>query len=204
LGILDIFRNKKKAQSGMAQPTLVGSSIFYHEDEFRQIEIIPDDNLSMLKAESERIQRFANEHFDGSGFTDIYIRNHNSEIKLNQRKIDPIELEKILISIGLSRISIVFTGYGQNFRELHKDCIAYSKQNSAIYFDFKGDVVEHIWFTNPWGIDRDRLTDALEKMGHKWNLLLQDWNLVVTVELKDKEAIEGYLKTFDNNQNWIA
>jgi hypothetical protein len=100
-------------------------------------------------------------------------------------------------SLGFDRITNVLTGYGQNYREQHKDCVAFGKDYCAVYYDFKDNVVEHIWFTNHWSMDRGRLAKALHDLGQQWNLLLQDWNLTVTVDLKDKNAIDQYLKTYD-------
>lgn len=58
MGLFDIFRNKKQ-QPEKALKTFDGTSIFYHEDDFRQVEIVPSDNLSILVAESEKVDTFA-------------------------------------------------------------------------------------------------------------------------------------------------
>jgi len=196
VGLFDIFRNKKQ-QPEKALKTFDGTSIFYHEDDFRQVEIVPSDNLSILVAESEKVDTFAKEHFDGSGFTDIDVRNDKNKTKLNQWRIDPNDLEKILGSLGLDRIPNVLTGYGQNYREHHKDCVAFGNDDCAVYYNFKDNVVEHIWFTNHWSMDRERLAKSLHELGKQWNLLLQDWNLTITVDLKDKGSIDQYLNTYD-------
>lgn len=198
MGLFDIFRIKKQRQSEEVQQTFDGPTIFYHEDDFRQVEIVPSDNLSSLKTESEKVDTFAKEHFDGSGFTDIYVRNDENKTKLNQRRIDPNDLEKILSSLGFDRIPNVLTGYGKSYREQHKKCVAFGKDYCAVYYDFQDNVVEHIWFTNHWSMDRERLAKSLHKLGQQWNLLLQDWNLTVTVDLKDKSLIDQYLNTYDN------
>jgi hypothetical protein len=196
VGLFDIFRNKKQ-QPEKAQQTFDGLTIFYHEDDFRQVEIVPNDNLSTLITESENVDTFAKEHFDGNGYTDIYVRNDADKTKLNQRRIAPNDLENVLRSLGFDRIPNVLTGYGQNYRELHKDCVAFGKDYCAVYYDFKDNVVEHIWFTNHWSMDKGRLAESLHGLGQQWNLLLQDWNLTLTVNLKDKNAIDQYLKTYD-------
>ena len=196
MGLFDIFRIKKQLQQVKAQEIFDGPTIFYHEDDFRQVEIVPGDNLSTLKTESEKVDTFAKEHFDKSGFTDIYVRNDQDQTKLNQRRIDPNDLEKMLSSLGLDRVPNVFTGYGQDYREQHKDCVAFGRDYCAVYYDFNDNVVEHIWFINHWRMDRGKLAKSLHDLGQQWNLLLQDWNLTVTVDLKDKNAIDKYLKTY--------
>ena len=199
MGLFDIFRNKKQIQTEKNQQTFDGPTIFYHEDDFRQVEIVPDDNLSTLVTETESVDRFAKEHFDGVGFTEIYIRKDDNKTKLNQRRIAPNDLEKIISSLGLDRIPNVLTGYGPNFREQHKNCVAFGKDYCAVYYDFKDNVVEHIWFTNHWSMDREILAKSLHQLGQEWNLLLQDWNINITVDLSDKNSIDHYLKSNDEN-----
>ena len=41
------------------------------EDDYLMIELLPYDNLQFIKSETNRINGFAQEHFDGTGFTDI-------------------------------------------------------------------------------------------------------------------------------------
>lgn len=197
MGLFDIFRNRKQLEPEKAQQTFDGPTIFYHEDDFRQVEIVPYDNFSTLKTESEKVDTFAEEHFYGAGFTDIYVRNDQSNTKLNQRRIAPNDLEKILGLLGFDRIPNVLTGYGQNYREQHKDCIAFGKDYCAVYYDFKDNVVDHIWFTNHWRMDKVKLAECLHGLGQQWNLLLQDWNLTITVDLCDKNSIDQYLETYD-------
>jgi hypothetical protein len=196
VGLFDIFRNKKQRQSDKVQQTSNGPTIFYHEDDFRQVEIVPNDNLLSLKTESEMVDIYTMEHFDGSGFTDIYVRNDETKTKLNQWRIDPIDLEKILSSLGFDRITNVQTG-GLSYQEQHKNCVAFGKDFCAVYYDFQDNVVEHIWFTNHWSMDKERLANSLHELGQQWNLLLQDWNLLNTVDLKDKSSIEQYLNTYE-------
>lgn len=195
--LFDLFRNKKQHLPEKARKDFDGQTIFYHEDDFRQVEIVPGDNLSTLVAESKNVDTFAKEHFDGSGFSDIYVRNDKNKTKLNQLRIDPKDLEKILSALGFDRIPNVLTGYGQNYREQHKNCVAFGGDYCAVYYDFQDNVVEHIWFTNHWNMDREKLAKSLYDLGQQWNLLLQDWNQTVTVDLKDKKSIDQYLKTHD-------
>ena len=198
MGLFDIFKNKKKLQDEKPQIIFEGPSIFYHEDDFRQVEIVPGDNLLTLTKESEEVDTFSKKNYTGSGFNDIYVRNDNNKIELNQRQIDPNDLEKILSLLEYDRIPNVLTGYGQTHRELHKDCIAFAKNYNVIYYDFKENVVQHIWLTNHWGMDRVKLAKCLNDLGQQWGLLLQDWNLTVTIDLCNKESIDNYLATYDN------
>lgn len=181
----------------MFQPIQYGPSIFYHEDDYLQVEILPSENYTNLKIESEKVETFAKEHFDGEGFTDIYVRNDKNKVKLSQKQIAPKELEEILSLIGLNRIANVLTGYGQTFREPRKDCIAFGKDYCAVYYSFKDNIVQHIWFTDHWSMDREKLASCLHEIGQWWDLVFQDWNLAVTIDLKEKNSIDQYLGIYD-------
>lgn len=197
MGLFDIFKNKKSTRRNNLESTIEGKTIFYHEDDYRQVEIVPNDNLAELEEESKKVNDFAHEHFDGSGYTAMYVRNDDNKTELRQRLIKPNDLEQKLEILGLERVLNVTTGYGQSYRELHKDCIAFGKDYSAIYYDFKDEIVQGIWLTNHWSMDRKQLSKCLYEIGKKWNLLLQDWNLTKTVDLNNKQAIDDYLGTMD-------
>jgi len=180
LKLFNIFRNKWTA--------------FYHEDDYLQIEILPCENSAILEDESDRVDAFSKENFDGQGLTDMYVRNSANKVELSQRAINISDLEIILSSMGMDRTEKVVTGYGQSYRISHNNCIAYGKEYHVIYFDFEGEIVQHIWITQPWLMNQERLIDCLYNLGLKWDLLLQDWNLLETIDLKNKKAIIDYLK----------
>ena len=48
-------------------------TIFYHEDDFCQIEIVPKENLSDLLKQADNINDFTAEN----GYSDIYVREEN-------------------------------------------------------------------------------------------------------------------------------
>lgn len=200
MGLFDIFKNKKSNRLSNLESTIEGQTIFYHENDYRQVEIVPSDNLTELEEESKKAKDFANEHFDGSGYTDIYVRNDDNKTELKQRLIKPNDLEQKLKILGLERIPNVTTGYGQSYRELHKKCIAFGKGYSAIYYDFKDEIVQGIWLTNHWSMNRNQLSECLHAIGMKWNLLLQDWNLTETVGLNDKQLIDNCLGAYNENE----
>lgn len=172
-------------------------TIFYHEDDFRQVEILPNENRTTLEAACKEIESRFSGNADGNGDSDVYVRNDNDKTFLNQRQIHPHDLEKIISSIGLERITTVLTGYGQNHRVPHNDCIAFGKDYTSVYYDFKDNVVQHIWLTDHWHMNREALTVMLYDLGMQWDLLLQDWNLGVTIDLKDWNSIEQYLQTYN-------
>ena len=184
--LFNIFR-KSNVDSPSDEMTL-----FYHEDDYCQVELSPKENLPLFQRESDEINDLADKSFDGHGYKDNYARSDN-RIGLRERKINPVELEKIIAAIGLDKASKVTTGYGQTYRKTRKDTIGFGKNYSAIYFDLKDNVVTHIWMTNHFSMEKEKLIECLFDLGQKWNLLLMDWNQTVPVDLSNKNEIENYL-----------
>ncbi len=48
-------------------------SFYLHEDEWGMISIMPAENLSHSRATAAEAREFGEKHFDGSGWTDIYV-----------------------------------------------------------------------------------------------------------------------------------
>jgi methyltransferase-like protein len=163
-------------------------TIFYHEDDFCQIEIVPKENVSDLLKQADNIADFKAE----KGYWDIYVREEN-KVSLKSRKIEKTELEKILTELGTKKHTEVITGYGSNYRVKSENTIGYGKKYSAVYFDFENDKVQNIWITNIFGINHDKVVDVLSNIGKKWNLVMMDWNRSELIDLTNKEMINKYL-----------
>lgn len=186
MGLFDIFKRKK------VDSTLSGSTLFYHEDDYCQIELSPIENLSLFQAESEEINDLARKDEGSAGFSEIYVRR-DSRLKLSERQIAPSEFEEILQELDLEKVETVTTGYGQTYREISKNTIGFGKDYSAIYYDFDNGIVQHIWLTGLFSMDKEALTKTLHRIGLKWNLLLMDWNQTRPVNLRNTVDINSYL-----------
>lgn len=170
-------------------------SIFFHEDDYCQVQLTLKENLTQLQKEAQEVLGFAKEHFDGSGFTDIKVREEETH-KLAGRQIKTNDIKAVIINAGFNKIPKVFTGYGQFYREELKNTKAYGKNGCAIFYDYKDNIVEHIWLEYHWGneqTDKDKFAICLSGLGKKWNLLLMDWNQLKLVELTNSSAIRKYL-----------
>lgn len=189
LRLLNLFMGNNKKE----QKINVIKTIFYHEDDFRQVELLPTDNREEHPINVKELDTLTKVYSDSFGTNEIFIRNDISKTKLRQLQINPNDLDQILSLTELERFSKVETGYGQHFRKEHKNCIAFGKSYCAIYYDFNDNIVEHIWLTNHWDLDKTKLASTLHILGLKWNLLLQDWEQTVTIDLKDKNSIIKYL-----------
>lgn len=182
--------NKKTEHSELTKTEYrAKGTIFYHEDDYCQIEIVPKENLSDLIKQADNIADFSAEN----GYSDIYVREEN-KVSLKSREIDKTELEKLLTELGTEKHTEVITGYGSEYRVKSENTIGFGKEYSAVYFDFENDKVKNIWITNLFGLNHDQVVDVFSKIGEKWNLVLMDWSSSELIDLTNKEMIKKYLK----------
>jgi hypothetical protein len=193
MNFFNFFKRKPASLVSNSQKPMDTNSLFFHEDDFCQIELIPSSNRDDLTIEIEKIKEFSDKHSDGFGYTDIYVRKENN-VPLREKKINTSDLIEIFDNLDVRKYSEVYTGYGTSYRVISEDTIGYGTGYSAIYFDFKQDVVQNIWITNPWGLDKQNLATILLNIGLKWNLVLMDWNLDRVIDLCDIAAVKKYLR----------
>jgi len=164
-------------------------TIFYHEDDFCQIEIVPKENLSELIKQADNISDFTSEN----GYSDIYVREEN-KVSLKTKKISKSELESLLTKLGTAKHTEIITGYGSDYKIKSENTIGFGKDYSAVYFDFENDIVKNIWITNLYGLNHENVINTLSEIGEKWNLIMMDWNSSELIDLSNKKMIEKYLK----------
>ena len=174
--------NYKKANS---------ETIFYHEDDYRQVEIVPKENLSELLKEADNIEEFSSENFEGTGFKNIYVRGEET-FNLIDKKIYKVELEKILDDFPIKKYETVSTGIRPG-EMLSKETIGYGKNYNGIFFQFENEVVSAIWIAGRIMNDDESVFEILKRIGQKWELLLMDWNSLKLIDLKNELQIENYL-----------
>lgn len=167
-------------------------SIFYHEDDYRQVEIVPSENFNELIKQAENVQDFAEKNFDGGGYTDMMVRDENG-IKLKQRGIKSKELDLILSDLPINKYTEVSTGIRPG-EMTSENTYGYGDNYRGIFFDFESDSVTGIWIAGSPNIENEKFTQTLNSIGNKWSLLLMDWNSLELIDLTNKEQIEEYLK----------
>jgi len=170
----------------------LSNSIFYDEDHYRQVEIVPSENFNELIKQAENVQDFAEKHFDGGGYTDMTVRAENG-FQLKKRGIKSRELDLILSDLPIKRYTEVSTGIEPGEMR-SENTYGYGENYNGIFFDFESDSVTGIWIAGSPNIENEKFTQTLISIGNKWNLLLMDWNTLELIDLKNKEQIEKYLK----------
>ncbi len=173
------------------------TSIYFHEDDYCQIELVPRENEGFLIAQGAEIQRSAEKNFDGFGYKDIHVRSQE-QVPLSSKNILLSQIADMLRDCGFLRIDTVFTGYSTH-REHLQNAVAFKLDPYVIYFDHKDGIVEHAWLDLHWGSSPEsqtRMIGAFAQIGQKWQLLLSHWPWSRVVDLTDRAAIENYVTVY--------
>jgi hypothetical protein len=169
--------------------------LYFHEDLYCQVELLPRENFSEIVKENEKIEDFAQKHSDGFGYTDIYVRN-GQKIKTSERKIQNGDFEKVMLESGFKKYSNVYSGYS-SYEEPCKNTMGFKLDSSVVYCDFENDLIKNIWIDNfrfsNSSDKKEQLINSLFAIGEKWNLILNDWDLTETFDLMNKAEIERYI-----------
>lgn len=197
--ILSWFKGRQPSMvhspSNLEQPRIEdNSSIYFHEDDYCQIELVPRENEGFLIAQGAEIQRSAEKNFDGYGYKGIHVRSEEP-VSLSTKGIALEQMADILRDCGFHRIDQVFTGYSSH-SELVKNAVAFKHDPYEIYMDHKDGILDHVWLYLHWGASpesKQQLIDAFDRIGQKWQLLLSHWPWSQVVDLTDRSAIENYV-----------
>ena len=170
------------------------AELFSHEDDYCQIELLPITNEPFCLKQTGEIDKFAEDHRDGAGFTDMYVRQENPH-SLTELAIDRSEL-KNAIGNAADYHNKVLTGYGSH-RETCRNTMAFAATENVILFgEFnKSNIISNTWLTlnTLTTLDLDRARVLISRM-LKWELLLVDWGWSRCIRIADTVALDEYLK----------
>lgn len=192
--ILSFFKN---FYSSDIEGKKILDGTYFHEDFFRQVEFCPRENLELLKIENEKIRDFSEEHSDGNGlFTDVYVREETNQKSLLDKKIDASELDLTLLNLGLEKIENVYSGYG-SFIEKCNDTVAYKFDTAEIFVVVENKLVKDL-FINGFRFHKIeetkiKLSKILHVVGTQYDLILNDWDIIKIIDLKNRNEIKKYL-----------
>ena len=118
---------------------------YFHEDDYCQIELVPEANWEFCANQMGAIDSFSTEHRDGAGWTDMFVRGNNPA-PLGSLGISRGDLIKT-IHPRLPQFDHVFTGYS-SYRELCPHTTAFGADMSvALFAQYDdADLVTAAWF----------------------------------------------------------
>jgi len=169
-------------------------SIFYHEDFYKQIELIPQENY--FKALKD-INDNSIDYEDKNGFVTI-IERKEQKIKTEDLNIQFSSIQEKLEKFIIKKYDVVKTGYS-NTITIKKNTIALGFERIALFFELtQADIVKNIWLCQSEILPKvsisNNLLNALTILGENNNLILLDWNAEVAIRLSSPKAIKSYLE----------
>ena len=173
------------------------TSIYFHEDDYCQIELLPEENGDHLVIEGQKVRETAEKNFDGYGFTAIHVPAREP-LPLASRKIPVSFIEEVFSMAAFKRIPKVYSG-SMSDRAEAPDTVAFKLDPYVVYFDHKDGIVLHIWLQLFWKAEpenRVKLLDALHEIGKKWQLVLMHWPWSRLIDLRDRTATDDYLTVY--------
>ena len=169
--------------------------VYFHEDDFCQIELVPAENWEYCAREMGNVSAFSAEHRapEGIGWTDVYLRNAEP-VGLIQSALT-VEMVAGLLAPHLESFDLVETGYGSHAEEC-KHTYAYGfDAGSVIYFSEQVGIVNHIWLglDGPPSDRQAALIQAMATLNQRVPLILVDWGSESLLRLADQDSLKTYL-----------
>ena len=175
----------------------MANSIFFHEDAYCQIELVPISNLIAKQQELKSVEKHFDENFTGDGFLNLYVREPTKHplSDLNIRKAD---LENLLAEKALFTFDEVYSGYS-SYRELRKNISGLGYENYVLYYSTDNNIITDIWLDYNWFSATfnnypERLQDTLLKLGMVYETILIDWNEMIMINLKNENDVKNYFE----------
>ncbi|MDE7222497.1 MAG: hypothetical protein K2O34_01795 [Acetatifactor sp.] len=168
-------------------------SIYFHEDDYLQLELLPLAAKSFCLEEMDDIESFAGEHWTGGGYSDAFQRTEatcaTKDLGLHREQLDAA-LD------FLPAFDHVETGYGACRVECRTTYARGLGSDLAIFWEQDEDGhVENIWLELCIDSGQTELTcRVLTALGTVAPLVLADWNRCVCVNLASVREIERYIE----------
>ena len=171
------------------------TSVWFHEDDSCQIELLPKVCLDFARREVRAIYDFSRAHEapGGVGWTDVYMQKP-PPVPFGTLCIALAELASI-VPPALEFFEHVTTGYGAHV-ETAENTVAWGNGRSGLIFadTDSARVVQHVWFMHFASADVPVVGSFLSACAGKWGLILADWAWCQVVDLRDDDAVKQYLE----------
>lgn len=165
--------------------------LFFHEDFFCQIELVPKENCFHIKRTFESFP----EAIDKNGFNSCIVRPEHP-ISVAEKQIPFKAIKAVLDSTTNGFYANVYSGYGNNKFRI-KDAFAWDHNHYGIFVQHNNQVVERIWLWYEHQFVQNNngepLCKALNTLGNRFSLILADWNRELAIDLSSTNKISAYL-----------
>jgi hypothetical protein len=166
--------------------------IFYHEDFYRQIELVPEENYF---ATGRFIDELPPKEGSIYGINNITVRPEQ-KITLLERNITVEEINKILSPISLLYSENVTTGYGQSMWK-EKKIFVWGFEQFGLFVKYQKTLIEAIWLSDspvfPQLKTSKHLANAIFRISKQYSLILIDWNKEIICRIRSENDVKEYL-----------
>jgi hypothetical protein len=189
------LRSSEKLRMIELPKRTIQKAIYFHEDDYCQIEILPLSLWNYCLDEMKKIDDFSESHKADIGWTDIYLRQEKPESLIDfSISVDNFEqsLEKTL-----RPYSKVSTGYSSYFEEC-KNCRAWGIDEGSftIFAEVTTEnLINVIWLD--FGLLNSKnlpvVIDSLKNLPRNNELMIADWKWSQAAKINDTNSLENYL-----------
>ena len=172
------------------------SKISFHEDDYRQVELLPENYIFLVSAQLENINNKTEDSIIDLGYTEAYSRKLPKNPLLSENiKLKDIEI--ILNQYALYSFNKVESGYGSQMN-VKTNIVAYGFENYIIFFEYFDDLIGSSWITYSLSFNTEksyptRLLDFLSALADRYKIVLVDWNQEVAVKPKSYSQLQSYI-----------
>lgn len=166
--------------------------VYFHEDDYCQIELVAAANWDFCAQQMREIHAFAEKHKASVGWTDVFVRSNNP-ISLAEVEI-PRTVFINTVSAIMPRFDRVLTSYSSHATECqttmafgpHESCVLFAEFNPS-------DIASAVWFTFDLSSAEDaEISLQLCRGLSVWPVAIADWGWLALLSPTDVQALTGY------------
>lgn len=173
------------------------SVVFYlHEDDWGMVAVMPAENMPRSEEVAREAEAFGQEHFDGTGWTDVYVVPEE-EHPISERRIELAEL-RALVGGRLVEAADVTSGYG-TFAEVVGRGFAFGEaygETGAFYGWADEGVIMRLNLILPDGNNAEAVglfVEVLRELWRNYRLIIADWWSNRVIDPGDEDGLREYL-----------
>ena len=170
------------------------TSIYFHEDSYCMIELVPESAVAECDVEMGQAAAHSKEHWDGNGWTDIYLIDDHS--KHGEALNLPVHWLAETVEPYLQAVDLVYTGYGSH-RELATNVRAWARPDGAALFA-EGNpdgLVRCVWLGERFFAEPEVQVwfHVVKALGSLGRFHIADWYWDVRIDCSDDARLLAYL-----------
>ena len=170
-------------------------SVYFHEDDHCQVELLPISAVGHSTEEMARIDAFSNTNWDGHSWKQIYVRDDHSHYLVNMEL--PLARLEALVARFLTSYDEVLTGYA-SYEERCEHVRAWGDPEGFCLFASltTADIIKELWLSNSLPAEKhlELWLDVLTALDELGGFVLADWPTSLLVRCSDREAMRRYLR----------